>query len=43
MKCTSSLLLGDVSMTSSASLNAKGLSNVAGLLGIARSVNVAEL
>jgi hypothetical protein len=44
LTCTSSLLLGDVSMMSSALLNFKGSPNVAGLLpGIAGSKNVVEL
>jgi hypothetical protein len=41
--CTSSLWLGDVSPTSSASLSIKGLLNVAGLLGVARLLSLAEL
>ncbi len=42
LTCTSSLLLGEVSMTSSALLNVKGLPYVAGLLGVAGSLSVTE-
>jgi hypothetical protein len=41
--CTLLLLLGDVSMTSSASLSIEGLLNVAGLPGINRSISLVEL
>jgi hypothetical protein len=42
LTCTSLLLLGDISMMSSALLNVKGSPNVAGMLGVAGSLNVAE-
>ncbi len=41
--CTPSLLLGDVSMTSSASLNIKGLPNVAGLQGVTGLLSIMAL
>jgi hypothetical protein len=43
LTCTSLLLLGDVSIMSSALLSVKELPNVAGLLGVAGSLSIAEL
>ncbi len=42
LTCNSSLWLGDVSMTSSASLSIEGSLNVAGLLGVAGLLNAVE-
>ncbi len=43
LACTSLLLLGDISMTSSALLSVKGLINVAGLLGVTGLLSIEEL
>ena len=42
LTCTSLLLLGDVSMTSSALPSVEGLSNVAGSLGVAGLLSIAK-